>query len=312
MSYDGLKVCVVVPARNEAPFIGQVIASIPAWIDGIIVVDDASTDGTDDIVRGCRDPRLRLVRLPFTHGVGGTMTAGYREALAAGYDIIAKMDGDGQMPPEYLPDLVAPLTREGFAYAKGNRFLGGLPTSHMPRKRLLGNIVLTFLTKAASGYWNIFDPQNGYTAITAHALRRINLNAVDQGYFFENDMLVQMNLSNLRIKDVQIPAQYGHEISGIRPLYVGLSFPFLLFRKFLYRIYEKYILRDFSPIALFLITGSLLFLWGLSFGIFLWVRSKALGVPAATGTIMLAIVPLILGFQLLLQAIVLDIQETPR
>src|SRR3989304_1983190 len=108
MSYDGLKVWLGVPARNGAPFLGEVIASIPAWIDGIIVVDDASTDGTDDIVRGCRDPRLRLVRLPFTHGVGGTMTAGYREALAAGYDIIAKMGGDGPMPPPYPPDLVAP------------------------------------------------------------------------------------------------------------------------------------------------------------------------------------------------------------
>jgi hypothetical protein len=173
-------------------------------------------------------------------------------------------------------------------------------------------MILTFLTKMASGYWRIFDPQNGYTAITADALRRLDLGAAHRGYFFENDMLVQLNLQNFRVRDVPIPARYGPEKSDIKPLHVVMTFPGLLLGRFAYRVYQKYMLRDFSPIALFLLIGAALFLWGMGFGIYLWLRGRTTMVPTPTGTIMLAIVPLFLGFQLLLQAIVLDIQETPR
>jgi hypothetical protein len=168
------------------------------------------------------------------------------------------------------------------------------------------------MTKLASGYWHIFDPQNGYTAIKADALRHLNLDAIHKRFFFENDMLSHLNYQRARVKDVAIPARYGEEVSDLNPFKIGLTFPFLLLGRFFRRIYQKYILRDFSPIALFLILGALLFLWGLGFGVYLWVETHLTGRLTPTGTIMLALLPLILGFQLLLQAIVLDIHETPR
>ena len=182
----------------------------------------------------------------------------------------------------------------------------------MPRRRLFGNIVLTFLTKLASGYWHIFDPQNGYTAIKSEVLATLELEAIHKRFFFENDMLIHLNFLNVRAKDVAIPASYGEEISDISLFRTGLTFPLLLVRRYFRRIYQKYVLRDFSPIAIFLFLGAALFFWGLIFGIYIWIKSYLTQHLTATGTIMLALLPLILGFQLLLQAFVMDIQETPK
>jgi hypothetical protein len=162
----------------------------------------------------------------------------------------------------------------------------------------------------ASGYWHVFDPQNGYTAIKGSALGTIDLDRLRRDYFFENDMLIQLNFQRYRVKDVAIPAKYGDEQSEINLFKVGVTFPVLLLRKFFYRIIQKYVLRDFSPIALFLFLGLALFLWGAGLGLYLWARTIITGLPTATGTIMLSLLPLILGFQLILQAIVLDIQES--
>jgi hypothetical protein len=222
------------------------------------------------------------------------------------------MDGDGQMDPTYLSSLLDAIIDQGYDYAKGNRFLASESLSIMPRHRLFGNIVLTFLTKMASGYWHIFDPQNGYTAIRAGALGVLDLNALHKRYFFENDMLVHLNFFGFRVKDVAIPARYGDEESDLNVLKVGTTFPLLLVRRYFHRIYQKYVLRDFSPIALFLFLGLLLFSWGTLFGVYLWVKTALSGVATPTGTIMLAVLPLVLGFQLLLEAVVLDVQETPK
>jgi len=223
-----------------------------------------------------------------------------------------KMDGDGQMDPAYLSSLLDCLIEHNYDYAKGNRFLASESLSFMPRHRVFGNIVLTFMTKLASGYWDIFDPQNGYTAIKANALRHLNLDAIHKRFFFENDMLIHLNFFGLRVKDVSIPARYGEEKSDLNPFKISVTFPLLLLRRFFYRVYQKYVLRDFSPIALFLFLGLALFGWGVAFGVYLWIESQFTHQLTPTGTIMLALLPLILGFQLLLQAIVLDIQETPK
>jgi len=312
MSYKDRTVAVVIPAHNEAAFIGSVIRTLPSYVDTIIVVDDASTDGTAEVARRTEDRRVHVIILDRNSGVGGAMVAGYRLAMEVGSDIVVKMDGDGQMSPDDLPGLLDAMAEGQFVYAKGNRFLMGSPREDMPRSRFVGNMVLTFLTKLASGYWHIFDPQNGYTAISSAALELLDLEMVHKGYFFENDILVQLNLHGFRVKDVPMRACYGNEASGINPVQISVSFPRLLLQRFLYRVYRKYMLRDFSPVALFLLTGCALFLWGVLFGVFLWVRGKMAGVAAPTGTIMLAIVPLFIGFQLLLQGIVLDIQETPK
>jgi glycosyltransferase involved in cell wall biosynthesis len=310
--YKEHRVAIVIPARDEARHIVRVISTIPDFIDEVIVVDDASRDGTGEVALACNEARLTVLETGRNQGVGGATLLGYRKGLEMGADLIVKMDGDGQMPPEYLSSLLDTIIDQGYDYAKGNRFLASESLAFMPRPRLFGNVVLTFLTKLASGYWNIFDPQNGYTAIRADALRTLKLEVIHKGYFFENDMLIHLNFQALRVKDVPIPALYGDETSEVSPFHIGATFPFLLLRKFLERIYQKYVLRDFSPIALFLCFGSALFGWGTLFGIYLWIETAITGRPTPTGTIMLALLPLILGFQLLLQAIVLDIQQTPK
>ena len=310
--YKDRRITAVVPAYNEARCISQVIQAMPELVDHLIVVDDNSSDGTHEVVLAFRQPRLILLKTPHNQGVGGAVILGYRKALELGSDIIVKMDGDGQMPSEYLPALLDAIADEGYDYAKGNRFLAGESLALMPKHRLFGNIVLTFMNKLASGYWHIFDPQNGYTAINASALKLLDLDKINKRYFFENDVLIHLNLFGLRVKDVAIPARYGEEESGISLLQVSLTFPLLLLRRFFRRIYQKYVLRDFSPIALFLFAGALLFLWGTLFGIFIWIKSYITQHPTSTGTIMLALLPLMLGFQLLLQALVMDIQETTK
>jgi glycosyltransferase involved in cell wall biosynthesis len=310
--YKNLQVAAVVPCYNEGHFVGRVIATMPDLVDMILVIDDCSEDGTSHAALAASDRRVQVFRTPRNLGVGGAVTLGYRKALELKADLVVKMDGDGQMPPEYLPALLDPVVEEGYDYAKGNRFLVESSVATMPRRRLFGNIVHTFLTKVATGFWHIFDPANGYTAIRADALRAIDLDSLHRGYFFEPDMLFQVSLHGFLAADVAIPARYGEEESGVSLWRAALTFPFLLAHRFLRRVYWKYIVRDFSPIALFLMLGSILVLWGGGFGAYLWIRSSVTGQPSLTGSVMLAMLPLILGFQLLLQAMVLDIQETPK
>jgi len=310
--YKEKVVTAVLPVYNEVSHIGRVVHSMPDFVDHIIVVDDCSEDGTAEAATACGDPRLIVLTNPQNQGVGGAMVTGYIRAMALEGDIIVKMDGDGQMDPAYLSALLDAIIELGYDYAKGNRFLASESLNAMPKHRLFGNIVLTFLTKLASGYWHIFDPQNGYTAISAPALRVLDLNVLHKRYFFENDMLVHLNFFGFRVKDVAIPARYGEEESDINVLQVSATFPLLLVRRFFHRIYQKYVLRDFSPIALFLFLGLILFFWGALFGTYLWIKTAISGIATPTGTIMLALLPLVLGFQLLLEAIVLDVQETPK
>src|SRR5215813_9482226 len=266
--YKDSRIVVVVPARNEARHIGEVIASIPDLVDHVLVVDDCSDDDTSDQARGAQDHRVTVLATPVQSGVGGAMVLGYRRAIELGADVVVKMDGDGQMPPEFLPALLDTITEQGYDYAKGNRFLAGESIKAMPAHRILGNIVLTFMTKLASGYWHVFDPQNGYTAIKGSVLAAIDLERLRRDYFFENDMLIQLSFQRHRVKDVAIPARYGTEESEINLLKTAVTFPILLLRRFFYRIIQKYVLRDFSPIALFLFLGLGLFLWGAGLGLY--------------------------------------------
>lgn len=310
--YSGHSVAVVMPAFNEERFVRAVLSEIPDFVDWIILVDDCSTDRTVEAAFESGQERLHVLRTPQNGGVGAATILGYREAMAKNADFIVKVDADGQMPLEHLPGLLDVLVAGRGDYAKGNRFLAMGTLARMPRHRLFGNVLLTFLTKMATGYWQIFDPQNGFTAIRQTALRRISLDDVRPDYFFENDMLFQLYLTDARVVDVATPARYGTEQSGIRLSRIAATFPRLLLARCARRVYLKYILRDFSPIALFLILGVSLMVWGGGFGLYLWLRSYATGVATPTGTIMLALVPLILGFQLFLEGVVLDIQGAPR
>jgi hypothetical protein len=216
------------------------------------------------------------------------------------------------MDPGDLPWLLAPIADGQCEYTKGNRFLRSRELEIMPRARLVGNFILTFLTKLASGYWNVFDPQNGYLAITSSTLRLLDLDRLARRYFFENDMLINLNIFDARVRDVALPSRYGRERSSMRLARVVCSFPYHLFHGYWYRFYRKHVLRDFSPVALFMLTGLPLLVWGTAFGAYTWFQSWLHVQFASAGTVMLSVLPFLVGFELVLQALVLEIRDTPR
>jgi len=306
------RVHVIIPAYNVEAHLVGVLRGIPAFVDAVTVVDDGSTDGTAQAAKSVGDPRVTVLQSPTNEGVGGAMARGFQHALTQGEGIIVKMDGDGQMDAADLPRLLDPIVDGRSDYAKGNRFLRSRELDIMPRARLAGNFVLTFLTKLASGYWNVFDPQNGYLAISSGTLRLLDLDRLSRRYFFENDMLIHLNIFDARVRDVAMPSRYGAERSSMRLDRILCSFPFHLFRGYWYRFYRKHVLRDFSPVALFMLTGLPLLAWGTGFGMYTWGQSWLHNQFASTGTVMLSVLPFLVGFELVLQALVLEIRDTPR
>lgn len=311
--YRGQRVCVVIPCYNVAPHIADVLAAIPDYVDQVIAVDDGSRDDTLKTLEAATDPRIEVIRHDRNRGVGAAMRTGLARGAETDADLLVKVDGDDQMDLTQLAKLLDALVDDPrCGYAKGNRLVDQKALSRMPRLRVIGNFALTFLTKLASGYWYVVDPQNGYLAIRRVVWELLDPARISDGYFFENDMLVGLNILDIPVKDVPIPARYGDERSYLRVRRVLFPFAFLLLRRTFYRVWTKYMLRDFSPIALFLLTGLPLFIWGVAFGAFQWWSHLQQGIATPTGTVIVSVVPLILGFQLLLQALVLDIQNSPR
>ena len=309
--YRDMCVAVVVPAHNEERLVGTVVTTSPPLVDHIIVVDDASTDATSEAARSTGDPRLEVIRLPENQGVGGAILAGHRRALELGADVSVVMAGDAQMDPDYLPALLDPIAEGEAEFTKANRFYDARSFEGMPRHRVFGNVVLSFMTKAASGYWGLFDPQNGYTAIHRSALERLPLDRIAQRYEFENDLLIKLNILRVPARDVPVPARYGTEVSGMRLTRVAPRLLRLLWKGFWHRIWWKYVLQSFSPVALMLFTGLALLLFGLAVSIFVLVNT--LGPPVASpGTVLLAVAPLLTSIHLLVSALMLDIQEGNR
>jgi glycosyltransferase involved in cell wall biosynthesis len=306
------RIAVVVPAYRVEPHITSLLEGMPAFVDHIIVVDDASPDATGERVRALVDPRVLYFRHPKNRGVGGAMATGFRMALERGADLIVKCDGDGQMDPQDIPRLLQPLLDGRAEYAKASRFHHIRELGSMPRLRLGGNVALTFLTKLASGYWHILDPQNGFLAIRADLLRRLPLERVARGYFFENDMLIRLNCLEARVADVPLPSRYGKESSSMNLGRVLFEFPIRLIAGLFRRIFWRYVFYDVSPVAVFFYAGLALLLFGSLFGSWHWVVNSRLHRATPTGTVIIAAIPVILGFQLLLQAIVLDVQNSPR
>lgn len=306
---NGKIIITVVPAYNVQDQIEATVKGIHDFVDFIIVVDDCSRDKTSEMVNQVVDKRIILIKNERNKGVGGATVEGLKKGLQLGGELFVKFDGDGQMDPGRMKELILPLSN-GYDYAKANRFMHPDKLKKMPTLRLIGNFLLTFLTKITSGYWNIFDPQNGYFAITKEALESICLDKLHSRYFFENDMLINLNINRAKIRDVNIPARYGDEKSSLKIWKVLFSFPVLLISRFLKRVYKKYVLYDFSVIGFFYLVGLILMVFGTLFGTYHWIRSVYIGVVATTGTVMIAVLPIILGFQLFLQAIVIEIQES--
>jgi len=311
MMVGELKVFVVMPAYNEAGHIAGVIRAIPPFVDGIIVVDDASSDRTGDVVNQLQQKNLQLIRHDRNLGVGAATITGYRKALDEGADIVVKLDSDGQMDPQQIQKLVRPLTEGAADYAKGFRFQDRESIRRIPKLRLIGNLALSYLVKMASGYWNIFDPTNGFTAIHKTALSMLNLDRISAGYYFETDMLCSLYQIQAVVEDVPLFTRYADEQSKLNPFKALLQFPPRLCCSFLRRILWRYYVRDFSPFSLLFLTGSVLMLFGVLFGLIKWYHGILTGIATPTGTVMLAVVPLFVGFQMFLQAIILDVNAVP-
>lgn len=308
--YNGARIAAVVPAYNEERMIATVIETMPAFVDHIVIVDDHSPDDTSGAVRAVGDQRVVLIRHEVNQGVGGAIITAHRAAMELGSDVNVVMAGDAQMDPEHLPELLDAVTKQGYGFAKANRFFAPESFHGMPGYRVFGNVALSFLTKLASGYWHLFDPQNGYTAVRTEVLRRVPLDAVAKRYSFENDLLIHLNILQVPAIDVPIPAVYGIEASSIRLSRVVPELLSLLTRGFWRRIWYRYVLWSFSPVALLLFLGLILF--GVGLGIAIWVCFQIAGsVVATAATVMLAALPLIFGAQMLISALQLDIQASP-
>jgi glycosyltransferase involved in cell wall biosynthesis len=308
----GARVGVVIPAYRVERQIQSVLRAIPAWVEAIFVVDDQSPDQVAARVEELQDRRVTLIRHPENRGVGGAMRTGFKAALERGLDVIVKMDGDDQMDPAYLPELVQPLVDGRADFTKGNRYASTLSLKQMPLVRLLGNAGLTFLVKLSSGYWNIFDPANGYIAIRASVLARIELTRLPERYFFESGFLIELGKLRAVIRDVPIPARYADEHSSLSIAHTLLTFPPRLLWGLGRRLFWRYFVHDFAALSVFCLLGVPLLIWGGLYGGLVWLEVLRTKVDATAGQVMLAAMPVILGVQFLTQAVVLDIQSVPR
>lgn len=313
ISDNHYKIAVVVPCYRVKDHIEGVMAAMPDFIWRIYCVDDACPEESGKFIReNIKDERVIVLKHETNQGVGGAVITGYRQALEDGADIAVKVDGDGQMDPALIGSFISPIIAGACDYTKGNRFYRIEDVRAMPPARLFGNAVLSFMTKLSSGYWNLFDPTNGYTAIHANVLKELPLEKIDRRYFFESDMLFRLNTLRAAVQDIPMRAVYDEEESNLR---IGkILFPFLAGhgRNFLKRIFYNYILRDFNIASIELILGIPLFLFGAIFGASRWSLSAETGIQASAGTVMLSALPVLLGVQLLLSFLQYDIQSTPR
>ena len=307
------QIAVVLPSYRVKAHILDVIGRIGPECQHIYVVDDACPDGSGVHVKAhCADPRVRVLTHEVNQGVGGAVMTGYRQALIDGCDVVVKIDGDGQMAPELLPQFVAPIL-EGYAdYTKGNRFFDLTQIRQMPSVRLFGNAVLSFMSKFSSGYWDIFDPTNGYTAIHTRVVEHLPLDKISSRYFFESDMLFLLNTLRCVVVDIPMDAVYGDEKSGLKIKSILLDFLWKHARNYFKRIFYNYFLRDLSAASMQLVLGLVMLVFGVAFGLDAWRTSSAQGMETPAGTVMVAALPVFVGLQLLLSFLTQDIQSTPR
>jgi len=307
---DGAGVWLIVPCFKVKAHVLDVIAKTPAWVEGIVCVDDACPEHSGAFVEShARDPRVVVVKLAQNQGVGGATMAGYREAIARGGQVLVKVDGDDQMDLGYIASLVAPILLGEADYAKGNRFTSISHLATMPSIRVLGNAALSFAAKLSTGYWNIFDPTNGYTAIEAQVARMAIDKRVSRRFFFETDLLYHLGTLRAVVRDVPMPARYGEEVSNLRIGAIVGPFALKHVKNFLQRILGQYFVRDFSAASLELVFGLVFILFGAGYAAHYLTTPHTQA--ASAGVVMAAALPVILGAQLLMQALNFDVLNVP-
>ena len=307
------RIAVVIPCYQVKKHILNVIGAIGPEVTKIYVIDDKCPEESGKFVLdNCQDPRVTVNFNAVNLGVGGAVMAGYQAAVKDGMHIVIKIDGDEQMDPALIPRFVQPIKDGRADYTKGNRFFNLDNVRSMPALRLFGNAVLSFLNKLSSGYWDIFDPTNGYTAIHTEVLRELPIEKISQRYFFESDMLFRLNLLKAVVVDVPMDAKYGDEVSNLKISAVVTEFLGKHARNFGKRVFYNYYLRDLSLASLELPLGLLLFIFGTSFGLLQWWYAAANNISTPAGTVMLSALPTLMGLQLLLAFLAYDIGSVPR
>jgi glycosyltransferase involved in cell wall biosynthesis len=309
----GNRVAVVIPSYSVTRHILSVISKIPPGVWRIYVIDDACPDGSGKFVEASvSDSRLRVLYHPQNQGVGGAVMTGYRAAITDGAEVIVKLDGDGQMDPALLWHFVEPILVGEADYTKGNRFFDLEEIRAMPRVRLFGNAVLSLMAKLSTGYWDLFDPTNGYTAIHADVARHLPFEKISRRYFFETDILFRLNTLRAVVVDIPMDARYGDEGSNLKITKIIGEFLFKHARNFLKRIFYNYYLRDLSLASIELPLGLCLLLFGIGYGGYHWLESAQAGVATPAGTVMLAALPILMGIQFVMAFLGYDIASVPR
>ena len=305
-------IAVVIPSYRVKAHILSVIAGIGPECSLIYVVDDKCPESSGQYVLDhCTDPRVRVLFHEVNQGVGGAVLTGYRQAVTDGATVIVKLDGDGQMDAGWIPALVTEIAAGDADYAKGDRFYDRESAASMPAIRLFGNAVLSFLTKISSGYWDIVDPTNGFTAIEATVAAALPFAKISKRYFFESDMLFRLGIMRARVVDIPMPAIYGDEVSNLSIRKIAGEFAWRHLVNTMKRVLCTYFVRSFSVASVELIFGLLLLAFGVAFGAITWTHNAVLGQETPSGTVMVAALPAIIGFQLLLAFVSADIASVP-
>jgi dolichol-phosphate mannosyltransferase len=308
-----MKIAVVIPCYRVGQQILEVVKEIGPEVHKIYLVDDACPDNTGKMVKEADpDPRIEILYHKSNKGVGGAVKTGYRKALDDGADIIVKLDGDGQMNPGLIPRLIEPLKTKQADYTKGNRFYNLEYLQNMPGSRKIGNAILSFINKIVNGYWNVMDPTNGFTGIAGPALKLLPLEKINDRFFFEQDMLFRLNTIRAVVTDMPMQSKYEAEISNLKIWKVLFGFPLKYFNRFFKRIFYTYFLRDFNIGSLELILSFIFTGFGGIFGLISWYRSIESMHPATAGTVILAGLPIILGFQAFLSFLHYDLANVPQ
>lgn len=305
------KIAVVIPCYRVSRHLPTVIAKIGREVDLIYIVDDCCPEQSGYTANSLLDSRIKVLYHKKNKGVGGAVITGYRAAISDNATVIVKLDGDAQMDPALIPKFIAPIFRNEADYTKGNRFYDIKSLEEMPKIRLLGNIALSFLTKLSSGYWNLFDPTNGYTAINARVAECLPFNKINNRYFFESDILFRLNTFRAVVMDIPMDSIYGNEKSSLRE--IEQICPFLIYNiaNMIKRFFYNYIFRNFNFASIECISGILLFLFGITFGAYRWIENVDSNTLASSGTVMLSALPIILGIQLILGFINYDMATVP-
>jgi len=312
-AFPSPSIAVVIPCYRVATHILDVIKRIGPEVGWIIAVDDGCPEYSGDLIeQQCHDRRVRVLRHERNMGVGAAVMTGYRAALDLPVLAVVKIDGDGQMDPALIQTLCEPLLKGRADYVKGNRFYRVRHTAGMPVVRLLGNAALSFITKFSSGYWQLFDPTNGFTAIHRALLAELEFASIAKRYFFESDLLYHLNQLRAVVTEMPMPASYTDESSSLSP--IKMVGPFLRgnLLNAVKRIFYSYFVRGFSVASIELLFGIVLLAFGIVFGAWHWWLSLTHDLPATAGTVMVAALPLILGVQLLLSWLGFDVAAEPR